>query len=169
MSATHAERLRLRYRPDDLFTLVGDVRRYPEFLKQISAMRITREREHAGKTVLEAEARVKYKFVREKFTTRVTLDPEARTIDVAYLSGPFDDLANLWRFSALEDGSTLVDFWIRYGFRNPVLQMLMDTSRARAIAYLIGAFEAEASQRFERVGDADYDLSAELAAIAPLG
>jgi len=169
MSAHHSERMRLRYRPDDLFELVSDVRRYPEFIKMISAMRVTRDHVHEGVGELDAEARIRFRFVRERFTTRVGLDARARTIDVTYLSGPFHDLANRWRFHELADGSTLVDFWIRYGFQNPVLQVLMDTNRSRAIRYLIGAFETEAGKRYEGVGAADYDLSAELASIPAFG
>lgn len=165
MSAEHIERMRLRYRPDDLFELVSDVRRYPDFIKPITAMRITQDGVREGVGTLDAEARVRFKFVREGFTTRVTLDKAARTIDVAYLSGPFHDLANHWRFHELDDGSTLVDFWIRYGFKNPVLQMLLDGNRARAIRYLISAFEDEAAKRYDQVGQPDFDLGPALAAI----
>lgn len=166
MSAQHVERLRLRHRPDDLFDLVSDVRSYPKFIKLISAMRVTRDRVHEGVGELDAEARVRFRLVRERFTTRVRLDRRERLIDVTYLSGPFHDLANQWRFHPLDDGSTLVDFWIRYSFRNPVLQVLMDTNRARAVRYLIGAFEQEAAARYELVGEPEFDLKPALAAIA---
>ncbi|WP_440959779.1 type II toxin-antitoxin system RatA family toxin [Oceanicaulis sp. LC35] len=165
MSAEHVERMRLRYRPEDLFELVSDVRRYPEFIKPITAMRITHDGVTEGVGELDAEARVRFKFVREGFTTRVKLDRKARTIDVAYLSGPFHELATHWDFHRLEDGSTLVDFWIRYAFKNPVLQMLLDGNRARAIRYLISAFEDEAANRYDKVGEPDFDLSPALAAI----
>ncbi|MCR9128339.1 MAG: type II toxin-antitoxin system RatA family toxin [Alphaproteobacteria bacterium] len=158
MSAEHVERLRLRHRPDDLFDLVSDVRAYPKFIKLISAMRVTRDQVEEGTGVLDAEARVRYRFVREKFSTRVRLDRSERLIDVDYIAGPFHDLANQWRFHALDDGSTLVDFWIRYRFGNPVLQMLVDTNRTRAIRYLIGAFEEEARRRYETVGTSEYPV-----------
>ena len=165
MSAEHVERMRLRYRPDDLFELVSGVRRYPDFIKPITAMRVTRDNVKNGVGELDAEARVRFKFVREGFTTRVKLDRAARTIDVTYLSGPFHELANHWRFHELEDGSTLVDFWIRYGFKNPVLQMLLDGNRTRAIRYLISAFEEEAANRYELVGMPEFDLKPALEAI----
>ncbi|KAA5804856.1 type II toxin-antitoxin system RatA family toxin [Alkalicaulis satelles] len=169
MAAEHVERLRLRHRPDDLFDLVSDVRAYPRFIPLISAMRVTREDVRAGVGELDAEARVRFRFVRERFTTRVTLDRPGRRIDVAYLSGPFDDLANQWRFHALEDGSTLVDFWIRYHFRNPLLQMLVDTNRSRAIRFLVNAFQTEARARYETVGASDYALTEALGQIPAAG
>lgn len=169
MTADHVERLRLRYSPDDLFELVSDVRRYPDFLDPITAMRVTRDDVHEGEGSLDAEARIRFKLVREKFSTRVQLDRQSRIIDVDYLSGPFHELGNQWVFHPLDDGSTLVDFWIRYAFKNPVLQMLMDTNRGRAIRYLINAFQAEAKQRYKQVGEADYDLTEALQVFKPAG
>ncbi|MCC5997198.1 MAG: type II toxin-antitoxin system RatA family toxin [Oceanicaulis sp.] len=169
MAAEHVERLRLRHRPHDLFDLVSDVRAYPRFIPLISAMRVTREDVRGGVGELDAEARVRFRFVRERFTTRVTLNRPQRRIDVAYLSGPFDDLANQWRFHELEDGSTLVDFWIRYHFRNPILQMLVDTNRSRAIRFLINAFQTEAQARYETVGASDFALSRALEQIPAAG
>ena len=59
MSAEHVERMRLRYRPDDLFELVSGVRRYPDFIKPITAMRVTRDNVKNGVGELDAEARVR--------------------------------------------------------------------------------------------------------------
>ena len=52
MTTEHVERLRLRYSPDDLFDLVADVRRYPDFIDLISAMRVTREHVEDGVCLL---------------------------------------------------------------------------------------------------------------------
>lgn len=161
MTTEHVERLRLRYSPDDLFDLVSDVRRYPDFISLITAMRVTRNHVEDGVGELDAEARVRFRFVRERFTSRVYLNKPQRRIDVTYLSGPFTDLANRWRFHQLSDGSTLVDFWIRYHFNNPLLQMLVDTNRGRAVRYLIHAFENAAETRFEKIGASEIDLDAE--------
>ncbi len=169
MTASHIERLRLRHRPDDLFDLVSDVRAYPHFIPLITAMRVTRDHVKDGVGTLDAEARVRFRFVRERFATRVTLDRTKRQIDVDYISGPFQTLANQWRFHELSDGSTLVDFWIKYHFGNPILQMLVDTNRNRAIRFLIDRFDIEAKRRYETVGEPDYALEPDLARIAPAG
>ncbi|MEQ8434514.1 MAG: type II toxin-antitoxin system RatA family toxin [Oceanicaulis sp.] len=170
MSAEYSERLRLRHRPDDLFDLVSDVRAYPKFINLISAMRVTRDEvdEH-GVGHLDAEARVRFRFVRERFTTRVRFDKPNRRIDVEYLSGPFHELANQWRFHQLADGSTLIDFWIRYNFKNPILQVLIDTNRSRAVRFLVQSFREEAEQRFETVGASEYDWAPESKDMARAG
>ena len=170
MSAECCERLRLRHRPEDLFDLVSDVRAYPKFIPLISAMRVTRDAVDAnGVGELDAEARVRFRFVRERFSTRVNLDRPERLIDVEYLSGPFHDLANQWRFHALSDGSTLVDFWIRYNFKNPILQVLVDTNRARAVRFLVGSFREEAERRYETAGETGHDWEAEANAFEQAG
>lgn len=156
MTSEHRESLRLPYRPDEMFDLVSDVRAYPRFIPLISALRVLREDVHDGVGELDAEARVQFRFVRESFTTRVLLDRPGRVIKVSYLSGPFHELANEWRFVELPDGSSDVSFWIRYRFRNPVLNALMDASRSRAIRYLIDRFRAEAERRYTPVGSAPH-------------
>lgn len=162
--AEHHERRRVMHAPQDVFALVGDVRDYPSFIKFIQAMRVTGEREEsAGVRTLAAEAMVGYKFVRERFATTVRLDAPAHRIDVSFLSGPFSALDNKWRFEALADGSTLVDFWIRYQFRNPILQSLVHANFGRATGFLINAFETRAHQRFARAGDPSVSLEALLA------
>ena len=90
---THAERRPLPYRPDQLYQLVADVERYPEFLPWCLAARI-RER---GPTLVVADLLIGYKMVRERFTSRVTLSPPGR-IDVSYTEGPFRYLNNHWLF-----------------------------------------------------------------------
>ena len=153
--------MRLRHRPEDLFELVGDVRRYPDFIGPITAMRLSNERAKGEVERFRAEARIRFRFVRERFVTDVTLDRANRTIDVDFVEGPFEALGNCWRFHALSDGSTLVDFYIRYQFSNRILQMLLDTNRQRAVRYLVNAFAEEADKRYETVGEAELDLSAE--------
>lgn len=169
MPGEHSERLRLRFNADDLFDLVSDVKSYPSFIDLISAMRVLKDGVVDGSGDLTAEARVRFKFVREKFTTKVHLNKALRRIDVTYVSGPFHDLANRWRFIALEDGSTLVDFWIRYNFKNPVLQVLFDSSRSRAIRYLVSSFEKEAERRYAHVGEPQFDLESAIEKLASEG
>lgn len=159
------ERLRLFHAADDLFALVSDVRRYPEFVPQITAMRVQDERRADGITELTAEARVRYKFVTERFTSKVRADAPHRAIDVGFVAGPFRVLENHWRFSALSDGSCLVDFSIRAEFRNAILQLLLDSNRERAGRVLVQKFSAEAERRYARIGDPGLALTEEINAI----
>jgi len=158
----HDEKRRIRHRPEDLYALVSDVRAYPDFVPFVAAMRVRRDDERPdGTRHMEAEASVGYRFIRERFATRVDLDPSRLKIDVSYLSGPFEALANHWRFHRLSDGSTLIDFRVEYEFRNKLLKMLFESARDRAAMMILDAFRDEARRRYELVGEPDLDLSAE--------
>ena len=148
MTGEHTVFKRLPWRAADLHALVSDVRRYPDFVKYITALRVRDEVVDGAVTTCLAEARIRYKFVGERFSTRVRSDRAQATIDVSYESGPFRTLENRWRFHPLSDGSTLVEFWIRYEFKNPLLQSLLDANRDRAVRALMASFEAEAQRRY---------------------
>ena len=161
MATIVRERLRLFHSADELYGLVLDVRSYPSFISQITALRVLTEQEGE----LTAEARVRYKFVAESFTSRVVFDADERRIDVSFVSGPFRTLINRWRFYPLSDGSSLVDFYIEAEFKIGMLQMLLEANKARAGQVLIGRFSAEAERRFERSGDPSIDLDEEINAL----
>ncbi len=89
----------LPYQPDQLFDLVGDVTRYPEFVRWITAMEAEAPAQvEPGVTVLDAQASVGFSFLKERFGTRVKRDANKRQIDVSLLSGPFKHLYNRWKF-----------------------------------------------------------------------
>lgn len=146
----HREQMNVPYAPDQIYELVSDVRDYPNFIKWIKAMRVFGE--HAlgdgGVTELKAEAIVGYKFVRERFATKVTLNPAELAIDVSFISGPFSTLENRWRLATSEDGGTVVDFFIEFEFKNRILQALFDANFDRATNKLMDAFEQRAHERF---------------------
>jgi coenzyme Q-binding protein COQ10 len=140
--------------PDDVFALVADVRDYPSFIKWVRSMRVLEERVSDGVGELTAEAVVGYKIVRERFTTKVTLDNPGLAIDVAFVSGPFDALENRWRFRPLPDGATEVDFFIRYELAKPILRAVLAAMFDRAAAKIMDAFAKRAAERFPVVGAA---------------
>ncbi|QUD88872.1 type II toxin-antitoxin system RatA family toxin [Phenylobacterium montanum] len=134
----------LPYEPDQLFTLVGDVERYPEFVPWITSMRVwNRREEEGGSSQLDAEAGVGFSFLKERFSTRVRRDAGRREITVSLISGPFKHLTNRWRFSPHPSG-TQIDFLIDFDFKSRLLQTLLAANMQHAIDRLIGCFEDRA-------------------------
>ena len=156
---------RMHFAAADLHELVSDVERYPNFIGPITGMRVTDRRENNGCDILQAQARVRYKFVSESFTTRVSSDAVKRVIEVEFVSGPFRKLENRWQFHDLSDGSTLVEMSIEAVFKNPVLQVLLDKNRDRAAVSLVERFRAEAELRYQKTGDPTHPLTEEIDAI----
>src|SRR5215831_6673006 len=97
---THAEQRLLGYRPEQMFDLVADVERYPEFLPWCIGARI-RERKL---NLLVADLIIGFRMIRERFTSRVVLDRPRLAIEVAYADGPFKHMSNRWLFEATPEG-----------------------------------------------------------------
>lgn len=138
----------LPYPAEALCRMVGDVRRYPQFIPWIRSLRVLRETPlEGGGWEGVAEAVVGWKAITERFSTKVRSDPAAGMVEVDLVSGPFRSLKNHWRFKDRGDGSTLVAFHIRYEFRNPLLQALVRANQHRAADKIMQAFEHEARRQ----------------------
>ncbi len=138
---THTETRLLSHTPEQMFDLVADIERYPEFLPWCLS---TRVRESDGNT-LKADMTVGFKVFRENFSTRVDLDRPGR-IDVFYFQGPFKHLNNRWIFEAVEGGKCRIDFFIDFQFRNRLLQRLIGAVFIEAVRIMVSAFEKRADE-----------------------
>ena len=135
---THAEKKVLRYTPEQLFEMVADVRRYPEFLPWCVGARVLSRTE----TELVADLTIGFKIFRETFRSRVALErPEH--VHVRYENGPFRYLNNHWRFTPVE-GGTEVDFFVDFEFRSRLLQAAIGMVFNEAVRLMVRAFERRA-------------------------
>jgi coenzyme Q-binding protein COQ10 len=135
---THAEKKRLPYTPAEMFDLVADIEKYPEFLPWCVGTRI---RSRDGNLVV-ADMIIGYKMFRERFTSRVTLARPDR-IDVEYSEGPFKYLQNHWIF--LPDGNgTCIDFFVDFEFKSRILQAMIGVVFGEAVRIMVNAFEKRA-------------------------
>ncbi|MGQ9366095.1 type II toxin-antitoxin system RatA family toxin [Azospirillum sp. A39] len=140
---THAEKKVLPYTPRQMYDLVADVERYPEFLPWCLAARIRRREGD----VLFADLVIGFKMVRERFTSRVELSEPQCRIDVQYTDGPFHYLNNHWIFQPHEQG-TCVDFYVDFEFRSKMLQRIMGMLFNEAVRRMVQAFEQRAHQLY---------------------
>ena len=141
---------RVAHAADEMFDLVADVERYPQFLPLCTGLRVLRrQQDDAGRDVLVAEMSIGYKAIAERFTTKVVIDREARTIHVSYVDGPFKYLENRWDFQPDGDGSA-VNFAIDYEFRSMALGLLMGAMFDRAFRRFTDAFETRADTVYGR-------------------
>ncbi len=131
--------------PEQMFDLVADVERYPEFLPLCEGLSVRTRKERDGKELLVADMTVGYKAIRETFTTQVLLNRDELTIDVKYIDGPFRYLDNRWRFEPQPDGGCSVHFFIDYEFKSRILGALMGSMFDRAFRMFTDAFEKRAA------------------------
>lgn len=137
-------RRRVPYSPRQMYDLVADVDRYPEFLPLCEGMRVRSRKASGEQEILIADMTMGYKAIRETITSQVTLDPTEPKVNVAYLSGPFSKMENRWRFKPLADGGCDVEFYIAYELKSSVLGFLVSQLFDKAFRRFASAFEARA-------------------------
>jgi coenzyme Q-binding protein COQ10 len=136
---THAEKRQLPHSPQQMFDLVADVAKYPEFLPWCVGTRIKEQDEKS----IVADMVIGYKMFRERFTSKVELSAPNR-IDVVYEDGPFKYLNNHWIFIAEDDGSCTVDFFVDFEFHSKLLQKMIGVVFNEAVKIMVHAFEKRA-------------------------
>jgi coenzyme Q-binding protein COQ10 len=135
---THAERQIVPYAPEQLFDLVADVGKYPQFLPWCVAARVRKQTAQE----LVADLTIGFGPFRESFTSRVTLDRPHR-VTVKYENGPFRYLNNQWEFSAVP-GGTEVSFFVEFEFRSRILQAAIGVVFNEAVRRMVNAFRKRA-------------------------
>ncbi len=140
---THAEKRLMPFRPGQLYGLVADVARYPEFLPWCLAVRIRNRQDD----LIVADVVIGFKLIRERFTSRVALDEAGCRIDVTYIEGPFKYLTNHWVFED-DPGGCRVDFFVDFEFRSRLLQKIFQPLFHEAVRRMVSAFEVRARQLY---------------------
>jgi coenzyme Q-binding protein COQ10 len=135
---------------EQMFDLVADVERYPEFVPMCEKLVVRRRTTGvAGSEVLLADMAIGYKVIRESFTSRVALDRPNLKILVEYVDGPFSHLENRWSFAPAAAGSG-VTFEIDYAFRSRTFQMLAGAVFDTVVRRMVQAFETRADALYGR-------------------
>ena len=150
---SHQETRQFSYTRAQLYALVADIERYPDFLPWVKALRIRQRSDYQ----LKADLEIGFKFYRESFRCEVSLDPAKKHIGVIYLDGPFQFLESEWRFSDQGDFSdqvrgeekstsqTQVTFSIRFAFKSRMLDRLLGPVFNEAVKRITQAFEERAA------------------------
>lgn len=140
---THSETKTLPYTAQQMYDLVADVAKYPEFLPWCAAARIRSRVPQGAAEIVEADLIISFKVFRERFGSRVSLFPEDKKIDTEYLDGPFKYMKSNWAFADVEGGCD-VSFFVDFEFKNAMLQGIIGLVFNEAMQRIVRAFEARA-------------------------
>ena len=143
----HDETRVLPYTPQQMYDLVADVARYPEFLPWTAAARIRSTQDRGEYTEMLADLVVSFRVFREKFGSRVLLWPDRHRIDTSYIEGPFKYMNSRWDFTEAEAGCT-VQFSVEFEFRNRLLQGAAGLFFNEAMQRIVRAFERRAEELY---------------------
>lgn len=145
---SHAQVDNMPYSASDIFALIADVEKYPQFLPWCAGVRVTSRGPLPGggpqDELLVADLIVAYQLIRETFTSKVSLRPGEGRIDVEYVKGPFRHLVNQWRCVAAANGGTDVHFFIDFEFKSRTLGLMFRPIFDKAFGHMSEAFEARA-------------------------
>jgi coenzyme Q-binding protein COQ10 len=145
---THSETRHLPYTAQQMYDLVADVAKYPQFLPWCAAARIRRTYAAGEAQVLEADLVISFKVFRERFGSRVTLHAEDRRIDTEYLDGPFKYMKSDWQFADAADGGCNISVHVDFEFKNAILQGIIGVVFNEAMQRVVKAFEARAADLY---------------------
>lgn len=131
----HHEIRQLPYSAKQMYELVADISKYPQFLPWVIALRIKKDDDQEAL----ADMIVGFKALRESFTSRVIKSPY-RTIRVDYIDGPLKYLSNDWEFIDRNDGGCDVDFKVDFAFKNRVFEKIAGQFFEAALMKMTSAF-----------------------------
>ena len=140
----HIERRVLSHTPSNLFNLVSDVNKYPEFLPWCLGARL----KSASKNELNADLIIGFKLYKEIYSSQIILDHNKNKIIVNYKDGPFEYLHNYWIFNANNKGCE-IEFMVEFKFKSNFLQSLMETLFTEAVLRMVKAFENRADTLYK--------------------
>lgn len=137
---SHKEQKIVPYSQQQLYALVADVERYPEFLPWCREVIIHQQQENK----LIAELKIGYKFFQEAYISEVTLIPSSE-INVQYANkGPLKYLRNQWQFIPLTDKTCEIKFELDFELKSSFLQKATEGIFTQIVYQMLGAFEARA-------------------------
>ncbi|WP_262691630.1 type II toxin-antitoxin system RatA family toxin [Kordiimonas aestuarii] len=135
------EKKTLPYTQEQLFTLVSDVAKYPEFLPWCTGARVYNRRQDQ----FDADVIIGFKMFSERFTSRVRYEEYGR-VDVDYIKGPMKRLYNHWRFRPVGLHSCQIDFEVEFEFSNRMLNQMIGGLFGEACKKMVHAFETRAEE-----------------------
>ena len=134
----HFEKIILPYSQEQLFDMVMDVEKYPEFLPWCQGVRIYNTKE----SVFLADLIIGFRLFKERFTSKVSHD-HPNEVHVDYIKGPLKYLHNEWKFNKIKEG-TEIEFSVEFEFKNPIFQKLVGGLFEEAVMKMINAFHTRA-------------------------
>ncbi len=145
---THSESRAVPYSAEQMYGLVADVAKYPDFLPWTAAARIRSRETRDDHEIMLADLVISFKVFREQFRSEVTLWPGQRRIDTEYIEGPFHHMRSQWVFRDVESAGCEISFFVDFEFKNRLLQAAAGVFFYDAMQRIVRAFERRAADLY---------------------
>ena len=108
------------YSAEQMFDMVADVKRYPNFLPWCGGVEIYEQTE----TSLDARVDIAFKGIHQFFRTR-NVQTRPTRIDMTFADGPFKSFTGFWIFTPLRADACKINFHLHYEFSSVILEKLI--------------------------------------------
>ena len=136
----HEEKRIINHTPQNLYNLVSDVKKYPEFLPWCLGARV----KNLLQNEFDADLIIGFKIYKEVYSSQILLDPNNYKIIVNYKDGPFEYMNNYWLFKENSAGCE-IEFMVEFKFKSIFLQTVMESLFSEAVKKMVKAFENRAN------------------------
>jgi len=127
------------YTPEQMFELVANVERYPEFLPWCAGTTISQRSNES----FIADLEIGFEMIKESYRSRVILTPHSK-VEVDYIHGPFKELYNIWTFTPYDGNKCLLAFELDFKLKSGLLSLVLEPVFNQASHKMIEAFENRA-------------------------
>ena len=134
------------YSAEEMFALVTDVARYPEFLPWCDRASVVEN----GDNRMKAEIGIAFSGIHQTFTTLNEHVP-GREVKMKLLNGPFSNLDGQWKFIPLgndQQRACKVELELHYGFSNATLAKLVGPVFDKIAGSMVEAFVKRAEEMY---------------------
>ncbi|MDP9500739.1 type II toxin-antitoxin system RatA family toxin [Bisgaard Taxon 45] len=129
------------YSAAQMYQLVNDYERYPEFVPGcVNGRTLTRDGSE-----LTAELVISKAGISQQFTTRNQM-VENRSIKMQLVEGPFRFLEGEWQFEALDEHCCKIALKLAFEFSNPLIAMAFGKIFSHLTSKMIEAFKQRAKE-----------------------
>ncbi|MEM8684803.1 MAG: type II toxin-antitoxin system RatA family toxin [Pseudomonadota bacterium] len=135
----------VRFSSDEMFRLVDDIERYPEFLPWCSGASV----HSRDDTTVEASIEMSRVGLKQSFRTRNTNVP-GESIRLTLVDGPFQQLEGEWRFDTLGDAGSKVSLDLSFEFDSRITDRLLGPFFEEICNSMVNAFTKRAEQVYGR-------------------
>ena len=130
---------RLNHSNTQMFDLISDVGKYPDFLPWCISTNIYNQ----SNDIFYSDMEIGFKLIKESFTSKVTVI-ESKKVYSEAISGPFKKMNNIWEIDYVSDKECEINLSIEFDFKSFLLQNIIGKLFENASKKMIIAFEERA-------------------------
>ncbi|MFZ9180886.1 MAG: type II toxin-antitoxin system RatA family toxin [Rickettsiales bacterium] len=144
------ESKKMQFSAKEIYDLVIDIEKYPEFLPWCSNSHITKI---INENQLHADLVINFKSIYEKYTSDVIfkkISDEEFFVEARAIKGPFKSLINQWKIIKIDNNHCLVNFYLEFEFNSLLLSKMLGAIFSSATQKMMQAFENRAIKLYKQ-------------------